>query len=1507
MARKSSQNTATTDDIPEIDFDFGDSFSSGDLEDQISKAAEELAEEGRQATSDAKPSKSAKKKAKKIDVSDSNAAVEKASANPPQPTTATAMPATIIPDPANDTTKSLRGMVSNFNRKPSSSVYWAAFIASIVWLIGVGAVAYTNFGVDFVQITNLQDVLGRPYLLIVTAALAIPIAMFWALALMIRRSQEMRLAAQSMTEVAYRLVEPEAIAEERLMSISQAVRREVDAMGTGIEKTLSRAVQLETMVHTEVTELERAYSDNETRIRALIDGLGSEREAVINHAERVRSTINGSREHLLQELNTMSDAIRENVATASTELSMTLNLSSENLVSMLNQSGDQITNTLDTRTASLSETMATSGQAFASLIDTRVSTLTQTADSLTNTLSSLLDDRTSGMVSLLTNATHSLSEQFDNRLEGLESTLTLHGEKIIREFETRSQAIEENTDRLNTALDTRARQINDTLAERTREIADTFQSGSANFAGLIDTGKQTISGELNGFVTSASDMVDETTNRFRDNISGAKDDLQASLTGNIEQIDASLNTHRQAIDMSAQSFEQTAKDSANRVTGALEEKTTDLVTSLAMGSATLEDALTSNTEALTSALQGGAMAIDASMQSRTDELNQTFERGSASIDATAMSHNAKIAETVQRNSDILAEQTNKSRELLSATLDEQNSKFADTLNNGSASIRSTLEAHSTEIDNDIVARTSELEATLSARAAEMSGMISSQIDRADERLTGSVSGLENAIYSSAERTAEAISARSNEITAQTAAMENALDKGTQGVQSALETVSQRIAENLRNSVKSAAGTLIDQAGEASRIITERQTDMSEHLGNVVGETERRLTGRLEQVSNVFKTGEERLSERASAIETQLGGLEEAFERADQRIVARTHQTSAELEARTRQVVETMDGLEGKISNRFSDAENGLSSKGNEFLAKLEDVNRRIDMTAEETRSVLERRTDELSASLAARSEEISRILSETGTPLAERLAGTSAQLSDAVRQAADQLAAQFSAEGNKLADTMTTSAASTLDKVQTSRDSLSGDVSDLIDRLSSSNLRLGQLVELAQRNLLAVDGKLVETTDGFAERTERIASQILAATDILGNNAERLDNVASGTLSQVASIANKFDDHGKVLARASDLLQAAQSNIEVKLEDRTKAIDVLSTGLLKRAGEIENVLGNFETLVSSTFQSAEDRTSSSSEALKASIREAIEDATARFTNATSEMQQAAQTIRNDLEQTRNVISRGVAEMPEETKATTETLKRAVSDQIGALKELSAIVARSSASSESRSPASRETRQEARQEVRQEPRPTPVMQPRAEQRIERPQPAPQQPQGVAALRGAFATNPEPQRRETPAPQKPRVAPVSSSDSYLANLLKGVSDEGDTAVQTRRATTPERTTGQVIESLNSMAVDIARAIDHEKAVELWNRYLRGEKDVFTRRLYTLRGQRTFDEISQKYRTDGEFRSVVDNYCNDFEKLLRNVGQGANAGREAERLLTAETGKVYTMLAHASGRLR
>jgi anti-sigma-K factor RskA len=77
------------------------------------------------------------------------------------------------------------------------------------------------------------------------------------------------------------------------------------------------------------------------------------------------------------------------------------------------------------------------------------------------------------------------------------------------------------------------------------------------------------------------------------------------------------------------------------------------------------------------------------------------------------------------------------------------------------------------------------------------------------------------------------------------------------------------------------------------------------------------------------------------------------------------------------------------------------------------------------------------------------------------------------------------------------------------------------------------------------------------------------------------------------------------------------------------------------------------------------------------------------------------------------------------------------------------------------------------------------------------------------------------------------------------------------------------------------------------------------VFSRRLYTAQGQQAFEEIRRRYQSDGAFRETVDRYIQEFERLLTEVSRDDPDSPVAKSYLTSETGKVYTMLAHAADR--
>jgi hypothetical protein len=126
-----------------------------------------------------------------------------------------------------------------------------------------------------------------------------------------------------------------------------------------------------------------------------------------------------------------------------------------------------------------------------------------------------------------------------------------------------------------------------------------------------------------------------------------------------------------------------------------------------------------------------------------------------------------------------------------------------------------------------------------------------------------------------------------------------------------------------------------------------------------------------------------------------------------------------------------------------------------------------------------------------------------------------------------------------------------------------------------------------------------------------------------------------------------------------------------------------------------------------------------------------------------------------------------------------------------------------------------------------------------------------------------------------------------------------------VESKRPAEAAPEEGESLTSLDTIARDVARLIDGPRGIEMWERHRRGERGAFTRRLYTAQGLGTFEEVRRKYTGDPSFKRTVDHYVGEFEKLIDGVGQGGRGQERIRSYLASETGKVYLILAHASGR--
>ncbi|QYJ06141.1 ATPase [Qipengyuania flava] len=113
--------------------------------------------------------------------------------------------------------------------------------------------------------------------------------------------------------------------------------------------------------------------------------------------------------------------------------------------------------------------------------------------------------------------------------------------------------------------------------------------------------------------------------------------------------------------------------------------------------------------------------------------------------------------------------------------------------------------------------------------------------------------------------------------------------------------------------------------------------------------------------------------------------------------------------------------------------------------------------------------------------------------------------------------------------------------------------------------------------------------------------------------------------------------------------------------------------------------------------------------------------------------------------------------------------------------------------------------------------------------------------------------------------------------------------------------------ITESLNSNAIDIAKALSTEVTDTAWASYLRGDRGIFTRRAVRLLDNTEAREIAELYDSDHDFREHVSRYIHDFEAMLRTMLSTRDGNAMSVTLLSSDMGKLYVVLAQALERLR
>ena len=363
-------------------------------------------------------------------------------------------------------------LAAALNRRPSPTHLWSALIASVVWIAIAFWAGYSVLGDTLLSGSAWMSLSANPGLVYFIASIILPLLFIWGYAIMLRRSQELKLAAHSMTEAAYRLIEPERESVNSVRHVGQAIREEVGALTDGIERAMARASELEGLVHNEVSALESSYSDNELRMRSLVEELSNEREAIVNHTERVRSSISGASETLQEDLNLSAQQISENVALAQQQFAQALGDTNEDMKLSLTQAS-----------STLLEQISMKGDEIGQQIENVGGTIVDQIEATRERTGGVFDD----MRALLTVAGDSFNNVLLDKSMELGSQIDAAGSELIEKLTATSNSTTNAVEDITASLTFASESLNDTLSTRGTEIADRIEASAGALVESITT------------------------------------------------------------------------------------------------------------------------------------------------------------------------------------------------------------------------------------------------------------------------------------------------------------------------------------------------------------------------------------------------------------------------------------------------------------------------------------------------------------------------------------------------------------------------------------------------------------------------------------------------------------------------------------------------------------------------------------------------------------------------------------------------------------------------------------------------------------------------------------------------------------------------------------------------------------------------------------------------------------------------------------------------------------
>lgn len=669
----------------------------------------------------------------------------------------------------------------------------------------------------------------------------------------------------------------------------------------------------------------------------------------------------------------------------------------------------------------------------------------------------------------------------------------------------------------------------------------------------------------------------------------------------------------------------------------------------------------------------------------------------------------------------------------------------------------------------------------------------------------------------------------------------------------------------------------------------------------------KLRGQLPVIASSAKDVTNNIATAGRTAKSQLEEMVQGFNRLNQFGQASERQVTAlreMIDTTLAEFTKRTDQLEVITTERFA----ALGSRSEEFRTQLDadevealsSIRTRAKGLAEElteARALLDAQEAESLTSLRSRlaavrdeSTSITRVLREGESAALAAWREATERLEDGLRTAIAKVA-EIDEKALQSARTRLENLASeaeALDSRMAERDTLF--FAEVEKRRGEFDTSHAQFVERLGERLAALDQDIEARQASQSDHAERLETQSSLIAQRLEQFAKRMDEIAAHGSNAEATLTASLTTLAEKLVASSEALASSDRQISELTDGSVRLLELIRASVDHSAKDLPQAIGAGEARLAqlearamalrSTVAEAEahgaklsDYVIESGEAVASAQAEA--EKLHRDLSARSAQQLAAITeINRTLQDVRSESGAVAALAQDQLSAAIEQLNGAARTAVASIEEMSA-----SAIAKLAQRIGDETGEAIDKAMR----------------LRAAEAAGQLEQAAAHASGIS--------REAAIQLRDQLAKVNELAGNLERRVAHARSKAEEQVDNDFA----RRVALINESLNSSAIDIARAMDSEVSDTAWAAYLKGDRGIFTRRAVKLLETPDAKAVAQLYEDDRAFRENVSRYIHDFEAMLRQLLSTRDGHAIGVTLLSSDMGKLYVALAQSIERLR